>query len=155
MNKKSTELWVGLFILAGLAALAMLATKVGNLNADVRNGYHITARFENVGGLNVKAPVTIGGVRVGRVSDIRIDKSDFSAVVEMTIDSLYDNLPLDTSAAILTSGLLGAQFVGLEPGGDDIYVKEGDELELTQSAIQLESLIGQFMFNKASEGVDQ
>ncbi|MEA3292560.1 MAG: outer membrane lipid asymmetry maintenance protein MlaD [Pseudomonadota bacterium] len=155
MGKKTLELWVGLFILAGLAALAMLAMKVGNMNAGVKDGYQITARFENVGGLNIKAPVMIGGVRVGRVSDIRIDKDDYSALVEMAVDSHYDNLPLDTSAAVLTSGLLGAQFVGLEPGGDDIFLKNGDELELTQSAIQLESLIGQFMFNKAADGVEK
>lgn len=155
MGKKTLELWVGLFILAGLAALAMLAMKVGNMNAGVKDGYHITARFENVGGLNIKAPVMIGGVRIGRVSNIRIDKDDYSALVEMAVDSHYDNLPLDTSAAVLTSGLLGAQFVGLEPGGDDIFLKNGDELELTQSAIQLESLIGQFMFNKAADGVEK
>ena len=110
--------------------------------------YRVEAKFENIGGLNEKAPVMIGGVRVGRVGGIRIDRGDYSAVVSLDIDAKYDNLPIDTGASILTAGLLGAQFVGLSPGADDFTLEPGDMLEFTQSAIQLESLISQFMFNQ-------
>jgi phospholipid/cholesterol/gamma-HCH transport system substrate-binding protein len=96
--------------------------------------------------------VTLAGVRIGRVSDIRIDRNDYSAIVELTIDSSYDNLPLDTSASILTQGLLGAQYVGLDPGAEEEYLKDGDQLEITQSAVILEQLIGQLLFGKAEGG---
>jgi phospholipid/cholesterol/gamma-HCH transport system substrate-binding protein len=150
MNRSALELWVGFFVAAGLAALGVLAFQVGNLSAgDVRDGYRVTAQFENIGGLSVKAPVTLAGVRIGRVSDIRIDRDDYSAIVEMTVDKRYDNLPLDTSASILTQGLLGAQYVGLDPGAEEQYLKEGDRIEITQSAVVLEQLIGQLLFGKA------
>jgi phospholipid/cholesterol/gamma-HCH transport system substrate-binding protein len=150
MQKRIIELWVGAFVLAGVAALGMLAFKVGNLSgADVKDGYKITAHFHNIGGLTVKAPVSMAGVRVGRVSGITIDRDDYTAVVEMTVDPKYDNLPRDTSASILTQGLLGAQYVGLEPGGDEQYLKDGDRLDITQSAVVLEQLIGQLLFSKA------
>jgi len=151
MKRSTVEIWVGLFVLAGVAALVMLATRVGNLSTGGGVAtYEIKASFENIGGLTVKAPVTMAGVRVGRVTDIHIDRDDYSAVVVMAINGAQDNLPKDTSAAILTAGLLGAQFVGLEAGGDDRFLKEGDEIKLTQSAIQLEQLIGQMIFGAAS-----
>ncbi len=148
MQRKSVEIWVGLFMLVGIAALVMLAIQVSNAGTGADKTYRVEARFGNVGGLNVKAPVMIGGVRVGRVGGIWIDKEDYVAVVGLDIDKQYDTLALDTGASILTSGLLGAQFVGLSPGSSDFYLEDGDTLELTQSALQLETLISQFMFNQ-------
>lgn len=148
---KVSEFVVGLFMLAGIAALAVLAYKVSDVNTADGKTYTLTAAFENVGGLNVKAPVAIGGVRIGRVTDIRMDSTYYKAIVSMEIDASYDQLPSDTSAAVLTSGLLGAQFIGLEPGGDDFMLEDGDEIELTQSTIQLENIIGQFMFNTTGD----
>ena len=146
------ETWVGVFVAAGLAALAMLAFKVGNLgDAEVSDPYSIKARFDNIGGLKVRSAVTMAGVRVGRVSDITFDSDRYQAVVTMNIDGRYDKIPVDTSASILTSGLLGEQYVGLEPGALEEYLKAGDTLTLTQSAVVLEKLIGQFLFNKAAE----
>jgi len=151
MNRKILELWVGLFVAAGLLALAMLAFKVGNLaTADVLNGYKIKARFDNIGGLKVKAAVTMAGVRIGRVSDITFDTGKYQAVVTMDVDGRYKTLPTDTSATILTAGLLGEQYVGLEPGAEEEYLKEGDTIRLTQSAIVLEKLIGQFVTSFAA-----
>lgn len=152
MFSKSIEFIVGVFVLIGLLALGFLATKVGSVSLGSTQSYNLIAKFENIGGLNVKAPVAIGGVKIGRVTAIELDTKLYSAKVTMAIDTNFSELPIDTSAAILTSGLLGAQFVGLEPGGDFEYLAEGDEIELTQSTIQLENLIGQFMFNKAEEG---
>ena len=147
MFSKTLEFIVGLFVLLGLGAMVVLAAQIGNATFGHTDTYNVTARFENIGGLNVKAPVAIGGVRVGRVTAIDLDTELFSARVTMAIEDTYDELPLDTSASILTSGLLGAQFVGLEPGGDFEYLGDGDEIELTQSTIQLENLIGRFMFS--------
>lgn len=150
MQKSLLELWVGIFVVAGIAALTVLAFRVGNLSGvDVKDGFTITAKFDNIGGLTAKAPVSMAGVRIGRVTGIEINREDYSAVVHMTIDKQYDNLPKDTSAAVLTQGLLGAQYVGLEPGGDLEYLKEGDRLLITQSAVVLEQLIGQLLFSKA------
>lgn len=147
MFSKTLEFVVGIFVLIGLAALVVLAAQVGSASFAQTNTYSIIAKFENIGGLNVKAPVSIGGVRIGRVTGIDLDTDTFSARVTMAIEEQYNELPIDTSASILTSGLLGAQFVGLEPGGDFEYLKDGDEIELTQSTIQLENLIGRFMFS--------
>jgi len=145
--RKSIEIWVGVFILLGLAALTMLAVQVSSAGGG-GGTYRINAHFDNIGGLAEKAPVMIGGVRVGRVGVIGIDRDSYEAVVGLDIEAKYDNLPADTSASILTAGLLGAQFVGLQPGADDFYLQDGDALEITQSAIQLESLISQFMFSQ-------
>ncbi len=149
MFSKSMEFIVGLFVLLGLGALAVLATQVGTASLKKVESYELVANFENVGGLNVKAPVAIGGVRIGRVSAIDLNTEAYTARVTMAIDKTYSELPIDTSAAVLTSGLLGAQFVGLEPGGDFEMLEDGDEIELTQSTIQLENLIGRFMFSGA------
>ncbi len=152
INRKSLELWVGLFVAAGILALAMLAFKVGNLtSADVMNSYKVTARFDNVGGLKVKAAVTMAGVRIGRVSAIAFDNKKYQALVTMDIDGRYQNIPKDSSASILTSGLLGDQYIGIEPGGDDASLKSGDTFLRTQSALVLEKLVGQVIFNKAGE----
>ena len=152
LGRKSLELWVGLFVAAGILALAMLAFKVGNLtSADVLDGYKITARFDNVGGLKVKAAVTMAGVRIGRVSAITFDDKRYQAQVTMDIDGRYKNIPKDSSASILTSGLLGDQYIGIEPGGDETFLKDGDTIIRTQSALVLEKLIGQVLFSKSTE----
>lgn len=152
VGRKTLELWVGLFVAAGLIALAVLAFRVGNLTlADVSNAYEVKARFDNIGGLKVKSAVTMAGVRVGRVSAISFDEERYQAVVTMDIDGRYNRIPTDTSAAILTSGLLGDQYIGLEPGGAEQYLKNGDTIRLTQSAVVLEKLISQFLFSKAAE----
>ena len=152
INRKSLELWVGLFVAAGILALAMLAFKVGNLtSADVMNGYKVAGRFDNVGGLKVKAAVTMAGVRIGRVSGIAFDNKKYQALVTMDIDGRYQNIPKDSSASILTSGLLGDQYIGIEPGGDDVVLKNGDSFLHTQSALVREKLGGQVIFDKAGE----
>ena len=149
-NKGILEFWVGVFMLAGVATLGFLAFRVGSFSStELADTYTVTARFGNVGGLTTKAPVNMAGVRIGRVAAISIDPKTYNAVVTMNIEKKYDNLPTDTSASILTQGLLGAQFVGLEPGGDDQYLKNGDQITLTQSAVVLEQLISQMLFSKA------
>jgi phospholipid/cholesterol/gamma-HCH transport system substrate-binding protein len=153
MNRKTLELWVGLFVAAGLVALAMLAFKVGNLTtADVVDGYRIKARFDNIGGLKVKAAVTMGGVRIGRVTDVTFDNQKYQAIVSMDVDGRYKQIPKDSSASILTAGLLGEQYIGIEPGGDEEFLKTGDTIKLTQSALVLEKLISQFLFSQAAGG---
>ncbi len=155
MERKSLDLWVGLFMLMGFAALLMLAFRVGNLGEErVKESYNVTARFDNIGGLKAKAPVKTAGVVVGRVSDIRFDNDKFQAVVTLTLDKRY-TFPKDTSASILTSGLLGEVYIGFEAGADDKNLTGGDAIKLTQSSVVLEKLIGQMMFGKASEGGDK
>lgn len=151
MDQKKLEIIVGAFIAVGIAALVMLAMKVSNLGSfDEKNGYEIKANFGNIGGLKVRAPVMLAGVRVGQVSGVSLDQTTFEAVVTLTIAEKFDNLPIDTSAAIFTSGLLGEQYVSLEPGGEDKVLAEGSKLALTQSAIVLEQVIGQVLFSKAA-----
>ncbi len=150
---RTVEIGVGLFVAAGLAALFVLAMKVSNLSAfNDTGGYEIVARFENIGGLKVRAPVTAGGVRVGRIAAIGYDSERYEAVVRMAIEPAFDRLPRDTSASIFTAGLLGEQYVGLEPGGDERFLQAGDEIRITQSALVLEQVVGQFLFSKAAEG---
>jgi len=140
------EFWVGLFVLAGILALVVLSLSVGNLGSqNSSGGYQVTAKFQDIGGLTTKSPVRMAGVTIGRVTDISIDPSDYEAVVAMQIFGDHKNLPLDTSATILTSGLLGSQFIGLEPGGDEEFLTQGSEIEYTQPALVLEKLIGRLI----------
>ncbi|VAW71755.1 Phospholipid ABC transporter substrate-binding protein MlaD [hydrothermal vent metagenome] len=149
---KTTELMVGMFIVVGAAALLVLAMQVSNLsNFAPGNSYTVTARFENVGGLKTRSPVTIGGVRIGRVASIDFDNTRFEAVVVLEIDGKYDQFPEDSTASIYTAGLLGEQYVSLEPGGSDELLTQGSEIDLTQSALVLEKLISKFLFEKTTE----
>lgn len=154
MNTRNTEILVGLFVAAGLAALFMLAMKVSNLNVYSNDeGYEVIARFDDISGLKVRSPVSMAGVRVGQVSDIDFDGQTFEAIVKLRIESKYNTLPKDTSAAIYTAGLLGEKYVGLEAGGDEKELKDKDRIKLTQSSIVLEKLIGRFV-DKFVEGSD-
>jgi phospholipid/cholesterol/gamma-HCH transport system substrate-binding protein len=153
MYSKTVEIGVGLFVALGLAALLMLAMKVSNLaELTAPDGYQVTARFENIGGLKVRAPVTMAGVRMGRVTEIGFDDNSYEAVVRFSVDPRYVRIPIDTSASIYTAGLLGEQYIGLDAGGDDAFLTDGGEIMLTQSAIVLEQVIGQFLYTKASDG---
>jgi phospholipid/cholesterol/gamma-HCH transport system substrate-binding protein len=155
MNRSMIDLWVGVFVALGFAALLFLALKVGNLASFSTNQtYQVNAKFANIGGLKVRGPVKSAGVVVGRVADIRFDNESYEALVTMTLDLNYQ-FPRDTTAKILTSGILGEQYVGLEAGGDGVMLKQGDRVRLTQSAVVLENLISQFLFNKAAEGKDE
>ena len=152
MSRKELDLWVGAFVLAGIGALLFLALKVANLSSFyAAEAYQIVAKFDNIGGLKPRAPVKSAGVVVGRVSEIRFDNQTFEAMVTMSVDSRYQ-FPKDSSAKILTSGLLGEQYVGLAAGGDSVNLKSGDTLKITQSAVVLENLISQFLYSKAAEG---
>jgi phospholipid/cholesterol/gamma-HCH transport system substrate-binding protein len=151
MEQRAIEIAVGVFVAIGLAALVMLAMKVSNITALVeQEGYDVKARFENIGGLKARAPVTMAGVRIGRVADIQFDDKTFEAVVTMRIYSQHSTLPTDTSAGIFTSGVLGENYVGLEPGGEMDNLQDGDEITLTQSAMVLENLVGKLLFEKAA-----
>jgi phospholipid/cholesterol/gamma-HCH transport system substrate-binding protein len=155
MNRSMIDLWVGVFVAAGFAGLLFLALKVGNLATFSTNQtYQVEAKFANIGGLKVRGPVKSAGVVVGRVANIRFDTESYEAIVSMTVDLSYQ-FPRDTTAKILTSGILGEQYVGLEAGGDGVMLKQGDRIRLTQSAVVLENLISQFLFNKAAEGKDE
>lgn len=149
------EIMVGAFMAIGFVALFFLAMQVSNLGtANSGDSYQVTARFDNIGGLKAKAPVTLAGVEVGRVLDIYYDAEDFRAVAVLGIYSQYESIPDDTFAKILTAGLLGEQYVGLDPGGSDEVLKEGSEIAVTQSALVLEEVIGQFIYGKAQEGAN-
>ena len=154
MERTTMDLWVGIFAVAGAAALFGLALKVGNLtSSSVGETYTVTAAFENIGGLKPRAPVKSAGVVVGRVENIEFDSKAFEANVTLKVDKRYP-FPKDTFANIYTAGLLGEQYVGLEAGGDEQPLKDGDKISHTQDAVVLEKMISQFLYNKASESGD-
>jgi len=147
------EVMVGMLVLAGAAALFFLAMSASNFASfEEQDGYLVKARFDNIGGLKVRSPVTMAGVMIGRVKSIEIDEQTFEAVVSLSIQARYDQIPEDTFAKILTQGLLGEQYIGLDPGGSEELLAEGSEIIITQSALVLEDMVGQFIFSKAEEG---
>lgn len=149
---RAIELGTGLFVLLGFAALFFLVTQISSRAMPWRDaGYEVSAKFENIGGLKVGAPVSMGGVTVGRVASIDFDSADYRAVATLRIESRFDRIPDDSDAAINTAGLLGGQYVGITPGGSETYLKNGDRIEFTQSAVVLENLISKFLFDKAAE----
>jgi phospholipid/cholesterol/gamma-HCH transport system substrate-binding protein len=152
MNRSSIDLWVGIFVTIGIGAIVFLALKVGNLTTlNSAPSYRLEARFDNIGGLKMRAPAKAAGVIVGRVDSIRLDPKSYEAVVGIKIDNGYQ-FSKDTIASILTSGLLGEVYIGLETGGDPQMLADGTTITKTQSAVVLEKLIGQFLFDKASSG---
>ena len=154
-QSRNLEFMVGIFVAAGIVALFFLALQVSNLGTlNAEEGYTVEARFDNIGGIKVKAPVTMAGVKVGQVTEVSFDKETFEAVVTLNISNQYDQIPDDTFAKIFTAGLLGEQYIGLDAGGSDVYLEEGGRLQLTQSALVLEEVIGQFLFSKAQEGAE-
>ncbi|HHB92029.1 MAG TPA: outer membrane lipid asymmetry maintenance protein MlaD [Thioploca sp.] len=153
-STRNMEIWVGIFVALGIAALLMLSIKVSHLgNLFAKQGYTITAQFENIGGLKVKSPVKMSGVLIGRVTDISFDNEYYQAIVTMNIESKYNKIPIDVSASILTAGLLGEQYIGLDTVGGDEFLVNGDKIDpgLTQSAVIVEKLIGKFLYNMASK----
>ena len=149
---RSVEIGTGLFVLLGLAALFFLTTQTtGSDNFSGSDVYTVTARFENVGSLKDRAPVSMSGVTIGRVTDVRFDPDMLNAEVTFVIDSRYDRIPEDSDASILTSGLLGSQYIGLQAGGSDLYLEEGSEIQFTQSAIVIENLISKYLFNSGGD----
>lgn len=151
MQRTIMDFWVGLFVLAGMVALLILGLKVGNLASyNTGESYILIGHFENIGGLKVRAPVKSAGVVVGRVTAIQFSMETYDAVVTMNINARY-RFPQDTFASILTSGLLGEQYIGLLPGGDEEMLKEGDKIMKTNSAMVLEEMVGRFLFDKAAE----
>jgi len=152
MNTRLVEITVGLFVVVGFAAFFMLAMNVSNLiTYESNEGYQVSARFDNIGGLKERSPVAVGGVRIGKVAKIEYDNESYEAVVTMDIEPQYNRFPIDSSAGILTAGLLGEQYVGLEPGAEEEFLVAGGEITVTQSAIVLEEVIGQFLYSKADE----
>jgi len=152
MRIRTLEISVGAFMVAGFAALIFLALKVSGLTLEAaEESYEVSARFENIGGLTVRAKVTMAGVVIGRVSNIYLDKEDFVGVVEMEIYNQFDNLSIDSTASILTAGVLGEKYIGIVVGAEDDNLTDGDEIEDTQSALVLEDLISKFLFNKTQE----
>jgi phospholipid/cholesterol/gamma-HCH transport system substrate-binding protein len=155
MQRATLDLWVGIFVVVGILAILFLALKVGNMGAfDSAQTYVVKASFDNIGGLKVRAPVKSAGVVVGRVSDVSFDSAAYEAIVSLNLDARY-KFPRDTSAAIMTAGLLGEQYIALDAGGDDKMLAPGDAIKLTQGAVVLENLIGQFLYNKADEGAKE
>lgn len=151
MNTRMIEVLVGLFVAGAVAAMFMLSLKVSNLASYGQgNGYLLKANFDNIGGLKVRAPVSAGGVRIGQVTDISYDSKRYEAVVTFSVDESY-RFPKDTSASILTAGLLGENYIGLVPGAEEEFLQPGEEIDITESALVLEQVIGQFLYSKAQE----
>jgi phospholipid/cholesterol/gamma-HCH transport system substrate-binding protein len=151
VNRSTIDLWVGIFVAIGFGAILFLALKVGNLlTLDRTPGYHLQANFDNIGGLKLRAPVKAAGVIVGRVESIRLDPKNYEAIVTLRIDRDVA-FTKDTIASINTSGLLGEVYIGLDAGGDTVMLKDGEQIAKTQSAVVIEKLIGQFLFDKASD----
>ena len=149
MNRSAIDLWVGIFVAIGFGAILFLALKVGNLlTLDRTQGYRIEANFDNIGGLKLRAPVKVAGVLVGRVENVRLNPKTYEALVTMRVDNQY-SFSRDTIASINTSGLLGEVYVGLDAGGDSVMLKDGERITKTQSALIMEKLISQFLFDKA------
>lgn len=157
-NTRSLEIGTGLFVLLGFAALAFLTTQLPGTSLKLGGGpatYAVTAKFDNVGDLKPGSPVTMAGVTIGRVESIRFDPKDFKAAVSLRIETQYSEIPDDSDASIQTAGLLGGKYIGIGPGGSETFLKEGGQIEFTQSAIVLESLVNKFFANMASKGPDQ
>lgn len=151
MNRATLNLWVGVFVVAGFAAILLLVFKVGSLSgANLGNAYTVTAHFDNIGGLKVRAPVKSSGVLVGRVQRIVFDTRKYDALVTLALDPAVP-FSTDTTAQVLTSGILGEQYVGLETGGETDMLKQGSEITHTQGALVLEKLIGQFFISKSQD----
>lgn len=151
VESRWVEIAVGGFVLAGILALVLLAMKVSNLSDfGGGDGYEVKVKFDNIGGLKVRAPVKMAGVQIGRVSDISFDNETFRAVAVLDIDRRYNKIPTDTAAKIYTAGLLGEQYVSLEAGGDEETLKDGDTITLTSNAVVLEQVISQFLYSKAA-----
>ena len=152
MNKATMDLWVGIFVTIGLGAIVFLALKVGNLmSLDTKPSYRLEANFDNIGGLKLRAPVKAAGVIVGRVEGVRLDPKTYEAIVSLRMDNGYQ-FSKDTIASINTSGLLGEVYIGIESGGDPAMLADGQRIAKTQSAVVIEKLISQFLFDKASSG---
>jgi phospholipid/cholesterol/gamma-HCH transport system substrate-binding protein len=155
MHRKSVDVWVGMFVLLGLAALLFLALKAGNMSTlSFANTYSVTGKFDNIGGLKPQAPVKSAGVVVGRVGNIKFDDKTYQALVTLELEAGY-KFPKDSSLKILTAGLLGEQYIGIEAGGDTNNLVNGDKIASTQSATVLEDLINQFIYSKAAEGKEE
>ncbi|MGY6275945.1 outer membrane lipid asymmetry maintenance protein MlaD [Methylomonas sp. MgM2] len=151
-HSKTQDTLVGLFVATGIASLFYMALQVSNLGTYTSSDtYTVTARFQNSGGLKVKSAVSVAGVRIGRVFSIKLDHDTHESVVEMHIDSQYDNLPDDSGASIYTAGLLGEQYINIDPGASDAFLKDKSQIDITSSAIVLEEMIGKFMMNKVDE----
>ncbi len=157
-NNRSLEIGTGLFVLLGFAALAFLTTQLPGTSLRLstgNSGYRVSAKFDNIGDLKEGSPVTMAGVRIGRVESIRFDPKDFKAAVQLRIEDQYSAIPEDSDASIQTAGLLGGKYIGIGPGGSETFLKEGGQIEFTQSAIVLESLVNKFFANMASKGPDE
>ena len=157
-NSRSLEIGTGLFVLLGFAALAFLTTQLPGTSLRIGSGdpgYSVTAKFDNIGDLKPGSPVTMAGVRIGRVESIRFDPKDYKAAVLLRIENQYSEIPEDSDASIQTAGLLGGKYIGIGPGGSETFLKEGGQIEFTQSAIVLESLVNKFFANMASRGPEE